>query len=129
MKRPNTVFQNVYKKELATRSRPFSEYLFEETCHSTKALHCKDLVSSAGSLSTLEFSSDGKFFITGGTTGQVLLLSINEALSYNPKSNPTVMSTRQTSCISTLAISPNNRFVFSGGSSLGVSINEVQTYF
>lgn len=129
MKGQESLFQYVHMKELSTRSRPFSEYLFEETCHRTKSLHSKDLISSSGSLSTLELSSDGKFFVTGGTTGQVLLWSINEALSYKPKSNLIVMPTRHTNCISTVAISPNNRFIFSGGSLGNVSINEVQTYF
>ena len=67
------------------------------------------------SVSTIEFSDDGLWFVSGGVDGRVLLWPTTKALEKNWKPNPTAMETKHKISIECLAMSHHSGRIISGG--------------
>ena len=104
----------------------FGHNSFDADCQSFDFV---DLVGHTGRIYALELSSDGSLLASGGQDEIVRLWPISKAENgrTDPRNLiiPIQMETR--SCILSLAFSPDNNRLFSGGSGKKFLIHDVQT--
>jgi len=94
--------------------------------HSRK-FHCRDLTGHGGSITAIEFSDDGTLLASGGWDKIVRLWPISKAVHGQNVSIPVKMETKHESYVRCLAISTDNRLLFSGENLGKVFIHDVAT--
>jgi len=87
-----------------------------EEADTSSSFHCKDLLGHNGGIAALEFSEDGTLLASGGKDKIVRLWPISKETENgnNLVITPIEMETLHESFISCLAISSDNRRLFSG---------------
>ena len=96
-----------------------SNKISAERLSSSQPLNCRDLIGHHGDdegINVVEFSNDGSLFVSGGDGGRILLWPTSKAVDKNWKPKPTAIETEHEKPIWCLAISPDNRRIFIGGS-------------
>ena len=96
----------------------------------TSSFHCKDLLDPHEGIKTVEFSDDGTLLASGSCDNIVRLWPINNEAEFGRGHNfmaPIQMETRHASSVYTLAFTPDNRRLFSGGFDGRIFIHDVQT--
>jgi len=79
-------------------------------------------------VSSIEFSDDSSLFVSGGGDGRVLLWPTNKAVDEKWTPNPTEMNTKhENSAVYCLAVSPDNKHIFSGGFNKRITIHDAET--
>ena len=107
-----------------------SNKISAERLSSSQPLHCRDLVGQHGDeepINVVEFSDNGSLFVSGGADGRILLWPTSKAVDENWNPEPTEMKTKHKEYICCLAISPDNRRIFSGSGDNKLLIHDVQT--
>ena len=96
---------------------------------SSQDLHCRDLIGhhSKKEVTVVEFSEDGSFFVSGGKDGGVLLWPTSKAIDDQWTPNPTVMKAKHHYKVICLALSSDNKRIFSGGKDNLLLIHDVET--
>ena len=106
-----------------------SNKISAERLSSSQPLNCRDLVGqhSERGVNVVEFSDDESLFVSGGRDGRVLLWPTSEAVDEKWDPEPTEMKTKHDYSIWCLAISPDNRRIFSGSGDNKLLIHDVKT--
>ena len=106
-----------------------SNKISAERLSSSQPLNCRDLIGhhGKGSIDVVEFSDDGSLFVSGGRDGRVLLWPTSKAVDEKWDPEPTEMKTKHDYSIWCLAISPDNRRIFSGSGDNKLLIHDVKT--
>ena len=96
------------------------------------SFHCKNLLGHSEYVKTVEFSNDGTLLASGGYDKIVRLWPISEARRQNeaiPIASMEMKSRHNSmhSSVFSLAFSPDNRRLFSGGLDGNIFIHDVQT--
>ena len=117
----NGSHESIFQKP--TKMRRFSD-AFSAKCLSvhrkeadaSSSFHCKDLLGHNGGIAVIEFSEDGTLLASGGKDKIVRLWPISKEAENgnNLDITPIEMETLHESFISCLAISSDNRRLFSG---------------
>ena len=96
---------------------------------SQNPLRSIDVQFNIGLIYSIDFSSDGSFLVSGGADKCVRMWNIRELLGGNVNSRPVQMETQNgDGGVSCVAVSPNNRTIFSGGAQdTTVFIHDIQT--
>ena len=107
-----------------------TRFLLSDYYSSSQPLNCRDLIGHHGDdegINVVEFSNDGSLFVSGGDGGRILLWPTSKAVDKNWKPKPTAIETEHEKPIWCLAISPDNRRIFSGSRDNKLLIQDVQT--
>ena len=106
-----------------------SNKISAERLSSSQLLNCKDLIGHHGDeeINVTEFSDDGSLFVSGGGDGRVLLWPTSKAVDEKWKPEPTAIETTHSNSVYCLAISPDNRRIFSGSHDRNLLIHDAET--
>ena len=126
-------------REYADSMKPLNDQRFANSRFKTGPLHSKEFnISHSSFIRCMELSHDETFFITGGDYKKkenVLKLSIGDVFgSTQTELKPTVIHSdkynteERTHLILCLAISPDDRRIFSSGCSTRVLVHDIQRY-
>ena len=96
---------------------PSSNKITTELLSFSKPLTSRDLLGqhSNSSVKIIEFSDDGSLFVSGGEDGRVLLWQTDKVRKTKWTPNPTSIDTQYGGYVNCLAVSPDNKRVFSSG--------------
>ena len=83
---------------------------------SSKSLRNRDLVGQHDrGVNAVEFSDDGSFFVSGGDDGRVVLWPKDKVIDKQWAPEATAMDTKHGGIAFSLAVSPDNERILSGG--------------
>ena len=120
-------------REYADRMKPLTDKRFANSWFKTGPFHSKEFnISHSGLINCMELSHDRTFFITGvryQNKENVLKLSMGYVFgTTQTELMPTVIHNTVECFITCLAISPDDRRIFSGSWSENVLVCDIQRY-
>ena len=90
----------------------------------SQLFRCRELEGHSGYINAVEFSEDGTLLISGGADKSIRLWSVNQSLTRGISS---IMETKHQSPVTSLAFSPDNKRIFSGGNDSKIFIHDART--
>ena len=121
---------------MASTARPLKPHLrlhnsFASNCFSARRQQIKslqmfrsrELTGHFGAIYSMEFSDDGTFLVSGGDDKTVLVWSLDQGGWIS-----TEMKAKHENEVMCLAISPDNRRIFSGGYDKKVLVHDTNTF-
>ncbi len=123
-------------REYADSMKPLNDQRFTNTRFKTGPLHSKEFkISHSTGMLCMELSHVETFFITGGKEN-VLKLPMSDVFGIQSELNPTLIHSTQYNTVDErndlilcLAISPDDRRIFSSGCKKRVLVHDIQRYF